>query len=76
MIQGRSNFVYRKAGTNTFVSLGLKDKYKTTEIHVDVNIVHNDRLDLEAFKNGVPSLPMPSLSWRTGNIYADGLWKR
>ena len=50
MIQGRSNFVYRVVGTNTFVSLGLKDKYETTEIHVDVNIVHNDRLDLEAFK--------------------------
>ncbi len=50
MIQGRSNFVYRKVGTNTFVSLGLKDKYETTEIHVDVNIVHNDRLDLEAFR--------------------------
>ena len=50
MIQGRSNFVYRKVGTNTFVSLGLKDKYETTEIHVDVNIVHNDRLDLDAFK--------------------------
>ena len=50
MIQGRSNFVYRKVGTNTFVSFGLKDKYETTEIHVDVNIVHGDRLDLEAFK--------------------------
>ena len=50
MIQGRSNFVYRIVGTNTFVSLGLKDKYETTEIHVDVNIVYNDRLDLEAFK--------------------------
>ena len=50
MIQGRSNFVYRIVGTNTFVSYGLKDKYETTEIHVDVNIVHNDRLDTEAFK--------------------------
>ena len=50
MIQGRSNFVYRIVGTNTFVSLGLKDKYETTEIHVDVNIVYNDKLDLEAFK--------------------------
>ena len=50
MIQGRSNFVYRKVGTNTFVSLGLKDKYETTEIHVDVNIVHGDKLDIEAFK--------------------------
>ncbi len=50
MIQGRSNFVYRIVGTNTFVSFGLKDKYETTEIHVDVNIVHNDRLDMEAFR--------------------------
>ncbi len=54
MIQGRSNFVYRIVGTNTFVSCGLKDKYETTEIHVDVNIVHNDRLDLEAFRNWMP----------------------
>ena len=50
MIQGRSNFVYRVVGTNKFVSLGLKDQYETTEIHVDINIVRNDRLDLEAFK--------------------------
>ncbi|MBQ0149007.1 MAG: leucine--tRNA ligase [Bacteroidales bacterium] len=50
MIQGRSNFVYRVVGTNTFVSLGLKDQYETTEIHVDVNIVYNDKLDIEAFK--------------------------
>ena len=50
MIQGRSNFVYRINETNTFVSLGLKDKYEVTPIHVDVNIVSNDQLDLEAFK--------------------------
>ena len=50
MIQGRSNFVYRIVGTNKFVSLGLKDQYETTEIHVDVNIVYNDKLDIEAFK--------------------------
>ena len=50
MIQGRSNFVYRIVGTNKFVSLGLKDQYETTEIHVDINIVRNDRLDLEAFR--------------------------
>jgi len=50
MIQGRSNFVYRIVGTNKFVSLGLKDQYETTEIHVDINLVYNDRLDLEAFK--------------------------
>ena len=50
MIQGRSNFVYRIKDTNTFVSLNLKDKYETTPIHVDVNIVDNDVLDVEAFK--------------------------
>lgn len=54
MIQGRSNFVYRIINTNTFVSYGLKDQYETTEIHVDVNIVHNDRLDMEAFKAWMP----------------------
>ena len=50
MIQGRSNFVYRIKDTNTFVSLGLKDQYDTTPIHVDVNIVKNDVLDTEAFR--------------------------
>ncbi len=50
MIQGRSNFVYRIKDTNTFVSLGLKKDYDVTPIHVDVNIVNNDVLDLEAFK--------------------------
>ena len=54
MIQGRSNFVYRIINTNTFVSYGLKDQYETTEIHVDVNIVYNDRLDMEAFKAWMP----------------------
>ena len=54
MIQGRSNFVYRIINTNTFVSVGLKDQYETTEIHVDVNIVRNDRLDMEAFKAWMP----------------------
>ena len=50
MIQGRSNFVYRVVGTNKFVSLGLRDQYETQQIHVDVNIVRNDVLDLEAFR--------------------------
>ncbi len=50
MIQGRSNFVYRIKDTNTFVSLGLKEQYETTPIHVDVNIVKNDVLDVDAFK--------------------------
>ena len=55
MIQGRSNFVYRVNSDDhskapVFVSLGLKDQYETTPIHVDVNIVHADMLDIEAFK--------------------------
>lgn len=54
MIQGRSNFVYRIKETNTFVSLNLKDQYDVTPIHVDVNIVHNDVLDVEAFRNWNP----------------------
>ncbi|MDO4692975.1 MAG: leucine--tRNA ligase [Porphyromonadaceae bacterium] len=54
MIQGRSNFVYRIKGTNTFVSCGLKDRHDVMPIHVDVNIVHNDKLDLEAFKAWQP----------------------
>ena len=54
MIQGRSNFVYRIKETNTFVSLNLKGQYDVTPIHVDVNIVHNDILDIEAFRNWNP----------------------
>ncbi len=54
MIQGRSNFVYRIQGTNKFVSAGLKDRYQTTEIHVDVNIVRNDLLDIKAFRQWMP----------------------
>ena len=54
MIQGRSNFVYRIQGTNTFVSLNLKDQYDVTPIHVDVNIVSNDVLDVEKFRNWNP----------------------
>ena len=50
MIQGRSNFVYRIKDTNKFVSFSLKDQYDTTPIHVDVNIVSADVLDVEAFK--------------------------
>lgn len=59
MIQGRSNFVYRLLdeegrGTNTFVSLGLKDQYNCVPLHVNVNIVHNDLLDLGKFKTFRP----------------------
>jgi len=55
MIQGRSNFVYRindadGKPTNTYVSAGLRKEYKTSALHVDVNIVENDTLDLNKFK--------------------------
>lgn len=55
MIQGRSNFVYRLLdedgkGTNTFVSFGLKDQYRTSALHVDVNLVYNDVLNLDKFR--------------------------
>ncbi|WP_439487646.1 leucine--tRNA ligase [Algoriphagus sp.] len=56
MIQGRSNFVYRVKGTNQFVSKGLKDQYDTFEMHVDVNMVYNDQLNLEKFKAWRPDL--------------------
>ena len=50
MIQGRSNFVYRIKGTNRYVSYNLKDKYETDPIHVDINMVDNDVLDLDRFR--------------------------
>ncbi len=54
MIQGRSNFVYREKGRNRFISLGLKDQYDTMPIHADVNIVENDILDIDAFRQWNP----------------------
>ena len=54
MIQGRSNFVYRINGTNRFVSLNLKEPYDVAPLHVDVNIVANDVLDIAAFKKWRP----------------------
>ncbi len=56
MIQGRSNFVYRIKGENKFVSFGIKEQYETSAMHVDVNIVHNDQLNLEKFKAWRPDL--------------------
>jgi leucyl-tRNA synthetase len=56
MIQGRSNFVYRIEGSNQYVSYNLRKNYKTTALHVDVNIVNNDVLDLEAFRKWRPDL--------------------
>jgi leucyl-tRNA synthetase len=59
MIQGRSNFVYRLKDSEkvTFVSFGLKDKYQVAALHVDVNIVENDILDLDAFKKSRNDVP-------------------
>lgn len=54
MIQGRSNFVYRIKGTKTYVSHGLKEGYDVTDIHVDVNIVQNDILNLDQFRAWSP----------------------
>jgi leucyl-tRNA synthetase len=54
MILGRSNFVYRDKDSGKFVSFGKRKEYKTTRLHADVNIVNNDKLDTEAFKNWLP----------------------
>ena len=54
MIQGRTSFVYRIQGTNTFVSHGLKDKYDVTPIRVDINLVSNDTLDMDGFRRWRP----------------------
>lgn len=75
MIQGRSNFVYRvldEGFVNTFVSYGLKDKYRTQEIHVDVNIVKNDILDLEAFKAWRPEFRDAEFITETDGRYVCG----
>jgi len=54
MIQGRSNFVYRISGTNKFVSYNLQNQYEVQKLHVDINIVDNDILDVERFKKWQP----------------------
>ena len=69
MILGRSNFAYRVKDTNTFVSYGLKDHHETTAIHVDVNLVENDVLDVEAFKAWRPDFTNAEF------IFEDGAYK-
>lgn len=69
MILGRSNFAYRIKDTNTFVSYGLKDKHDTTAIHVDVNMVENDVLDVEAFKAWRPDFTNAEF------VLEDGVYK-
>ncbi len=72
MIQGRSNFVYRIKGTNKFVSYNLKEDYDVTPIHVDVNIVHNDILDIEAFRNWNPEYKDAEFILEEGGKYVCG----
>lgn len=77
MIQGRSNFVYRdntaEGDGPVFVSFGLKDKYTDiTPIHVDVNIVHGDVLDVDAFRKWGPNTGTPGSCSKMTNMYADG----
>jgi len=54
MIQGRSSFVYRQKGTNTFISSNLCKNYDVTPIHVDIHLVDSDVLDIEAFRKWHP----------------------
>ena len=76
MIQGRSNFVYRiedeGADNGKFVSFGLKDKYTTTPIHVDVNIVSADVLDIDAFKAWRPEYNNAEFILEDGSVVANG----
>ncbi|SFF07300.1 leucine--tRNA ligase [Thermophagus xiamenensis] len=72
MIQGRSNFVYRIKGTNTFVSYNLKKDYDVTPIHVDISLVHNDILDIEAFKKWSPEYKDAEFVLEEGNKYVCG----
>jgi len=72
-IQGRSNFVYRKidddgSGTNTFVSYGLIKQYKTSELHVDVNIVENDHLNIKKFREWRPEFESAEFILEDGSI--------
>ena len=76
MIQGRSNFVYRVNSDDhskapVFVSLGQKDKYDTTPIHVDVNIVHADVLDIAAFKAWRPEYHNAEFIFEDGTRLAE-----
>ncbi len=69
MIQGRSNFVYRIKDSNTFVSFHLKDQYEVTPLHVDVNLVNNDILDIEAFKAWRPEFASAGFILEDGKYF-------
>jgi leucyl-tRNA synthetase len=72
MIQGRSNFVYRIIGTNKFVSYNLRSQYETTEIHVDVNLVNNDILNVVGFMNWLPEYQNAEFIFETDGKYHCG----
>ncbi|AHJ97949.1 leucine--tRNA ligase [Hymenobacter swuensis] len=72
MILGRSNFVYRINGTNTFVTAGKKDQHETTALHVDVNIVNNDVLDTDAFKKWRPDYTSADFILEDNGTYVCG----
>jgi leucyl-tRNA synthetase len=70
-IQGRSSIVSRIKGTNTFVSSGLKDQFDTIPMHVDVNMVSNDLLDMDAFRNWRPDLSGAEFVLEDGKFLCD-----
>jgi leucyl-tRNA synthetase len=72
MIQGRSNFVYRIKGSSQFVSYNLRKDYDVTSIHVDVNIVHNDLLDIDAFRKWNPEYKNAEFILEDGDKYVCG----
>lgn len=72
MILGRSNFVYRVVGESTFVSAGIKDAYETTPIHVDINMVDNDELDVETFKAWRPEYKEAQFILEESGVYLCG----
>ncbi|GAA4042010.1 leucine--tRNA ligase [Hymenobacter glaciei] len=72
MILGRSNFVYRINGTNKFVTLGKKDQYETTALHVDVSILENDVLDMEAFRKWRPDYNEAEFITEDNGTYVSG----
>jgi leucyl-tRNA synthetase len=72
MIQGSSRFVYRVKGTNQFVSAGIRDKYETDPLHVDVNFVDGFELDVESFRKWKPDYSDASFVFEDGSASVDG----
>jgi leucyl-tRNA synthetase len=72
MILGRSSFVYRVVGQQTFVSAGMKDGYETTPIHVDISLVNNDELDIEGFKAWRSEYKDASFIFEPSGVYLCG----